>query len=1399
MKNKFSRCLSWLLVFAMVIMNVPTERVAWAESNSNEVRVIIINNTFSKADGAKWEGTLLDTKVELKPSSNAITVIEDAVKSAGYTITGAESNYITEIGGLSAFDGGSMSGWTGTLNDWFTSEAFNTYAVSNGKLQAGDEICMWYSCNWGADIGSDWSGSSTALKSIAFSTGALSSGFDSKVTDYTLVIPDDAKEVVVTPTAENKNFMVKTYKNNYTPTAGGDYKRGQAIPVTSGDKIIVGVGNTNWPSMNSGQTETVYNFTVKYASEAVTKPVFEQINFSAFSIDGWVVNETYKADILEYNIGIKNYGTSSLMLQSSTKYDAEKYDAVAKYVDSNGDDRNIEIKNGSYTTLNNLKFGLNKVEFVISEKENKSNSTTYVFNITRPYDTSIGLSTSKGLVVSPEGRSLLTTLYMDKPEGTMFKSDDNGELSSAGMSSDCYNYKTFVLDGLESFKITLNGRTSYVRMRISEDGENFTEVKNGENSPIYSFNGADEKKLYVQTVSDSEYLDNGFANVKTSGNEYTLTVVSVKADTMNAKLISADSFGDWYPQFNKDIYSYGIVIGNSDDFPELTFKAAEGAKVIIGSEELVPDAEGNYSITLKTAQQQIKIQAENGIVNTYSFKAVKKSKYEVPDKVTDYLCINSQYTNSSFGTEPMLTLGGSLKSLGNFGGYITYYYENAITDNPNNMYGIDFYVYGNSFSQGGSAAETGQVWVSEDGEKWYALAGSEHYEDTTLKDYEITYTKTASGKTAWTDNYGGSNDGTSKAGQWVNSSVYYLNDLAKNDSITLKGILIPCIDGSLYGDGSTSSFVGETKFGYVDYNVNGTIGADVNPYVESAKSNGFDLKWAVDEDGNPVELKNGVHYIKVVTASNIWAGGFGEKSTEVSSMVRTSATENEVGVTKAPKSVVITNENNKETIVNIEAGIQSYDVKIDDSRKVSISLNGAGEDDNIYVNNKRIAYDESVEISAGEQGRKVRIIIQNGEKEPVIFILNIVSDSISKVQNIFNETTDYLLNGETPIVNSTGGEWKVISLARADRISDDFKQGYFKNAYEYVKSIGSAKLHRSKSTDNSRMILALTSLGYDVTDVAGQNIITPLSDYDYVIKQGINGASWALMALDSAGYDIPELNGEGTQTSRDNLIQYILDSQLENGGFTLDDENADVDITAMALQSLAPYYLSDDTDEELKDKINTAVEKALNYLSDIQESTGAFGNYNAENCESTAQVIAALTSLGINPRTDSRFIKNGTSVLTALCSYYLGNGQFAHTVNGDENEMSTEQAYLALVSYHRFINSQSALYNMKDVVIGKNPVIKDNSGDSNNDDNNSNGDNNNNDNNNSNSSNNGNDGSNINDENNNSLTDSKPTGSKPPKTGDYPFILLYAVLMSSSAAGIYVIAKHKKKSNCKQV
>ena len=328
-----------------------------------------------------------------------------------------------------------------------------------------------------------------------------------------------------------------------------------------------------------------------------------------------------------------------------------------------------------------------------------------------------------------------------------------------------------------------------------------------------------------------------------------------------------------YPAFDPSLLSYNIVIANDAEFPTVYFKVADGCTVKIGNDAATADENGVYSLVTKSANTTVTV-TDGTLSESYTVKATKRSKYDVPDKVVDYLCVNSQYTNVSYGVGPEQTLAGTIKSLGNFGGYITYYYENPVTDDPSNPYGLDFYAYGNSFVSGGSAAESGQVYVSEDGKTWYALAGSEHFEDTTITDYEVTYKKTADGKTSWTDNQGNSNDGSKQTGRWVSPSVYYMNDLTKGDTVTLRGVVIPSVQGSIQGDSSTASFVGTTRFGYVDYFKNGTIGTNVNAYSENAESNGFDLKWAVDENGNPVTFKNGVHYIKIQTASNIWAGVF---------------------------------------------------------------------------------------------------------------------------------------------------------------------------------------------------------------------------------------------------------------------------------------------------------------------------------------------------------------------------------------------------------------------------------------------------------------------------------------------------------------------------------------------
>ena len=297
----------------------------------------------------------------------------------------------------------------------------------------------------------------------------------------------------------------------------------------------------------------------------------------------------------------------------------------------------------------------------------------------------------------------------------------------------------------------------------------------------------------------------------------------------------------------------------------------------------------------------------------------------------------------------------------------------------------------------------------------------------------------------------------------------------------------------------------------------------------------------------------------------------------------------------------------------------------------------------------------------------------------------LLAEQSERLEKIYQTTGDFMATLGTPGVGSTGGEWMTIGLARSGR---PVPAGYYDNVVEYVKAKADAneRLHRAKVTDNARVILALTAIGKDVTNVGGHNLLKGLDNMAYVQKQGINGPIFTLIALDSHNY--PTMG----DVTREKLIQVILDAQLPNGGWNLSGENADTDMTAMAIQALAPYYKTNET-------VKAAVDKALEALSTMQRNDGGFGSWGTVNSESCAQVVVALTALGIDPATDSRFVKNGSTVLGALAGFYVDGGGFKHTADGERNGMATEQGYYALAAYFRFLNGQTSLYDMSDVTI----------------------------------------------------------------------------------------------------
>lgn len=266
--------------------------------------------------------------------------------------------------------------------------------------------------------------------------------------------------------------------------------------------------------------------------------------------------------------------------------------------------------------------------------------------------------------------------------------------------------------------------------------------------------------------------------------------------------------------------------------------------------------------------------------------------------------------------------------------------------------------------------------------------------------------------------------------------------------------------------------------------------------------------------------------------------------------------------------------------------------------------------------------------------------------------------------------------------NTELSEWQVFGLARSgEQLASTYKQSL-------MSKVKNNSGDFRKITDLEKTILVLGSLGEDCRDIEGYNLIEKLYNSDEIGKQGNNGVIFALIALDSRQYEIPV----DAKWTREKIKQEIIKAQNSGGGFPLiTGDSSDVDITAMALQALAPY-------KEEKE-IKPVIEKALKYLQNIQNANGHFSAYGQENSESLSQVIIALTSLGIDPATDTRFIKEGKSLLDLLMEYQVEGKSFAHTKSGGANSMATEQALMALVSYQNFKAGKPSLYTLSKVEV----------------------------------------------------------------------------------------------------
>ena len=318
------------------------------------------------------------------------------------------------------------------------------------------------------------------------------------------------------------------------------------------------------------------------------------------------------------------------------------------------------------------------------------------------------------------------------------------------------------------------------------------------------------------------------------------------------------------------------------------------------------------------------------------------------------------------------------------------------------------------------------------------------------------------------------------------------------------------------------------------------------------------------------------------------------------------------------------------------------------------------------------------------------------------------------VDTVLANVRSYMLSVDTdPDYNSI---WNVIGMTRSRLgVPSSYTETFYKNVYAYLEE-NNWVLTKTKYTDYSKLILALTAIGKDVQNIGGHNLLAYLSDFENITIQGFNGPIWALIALNSyPSYSIPMDPNAKTQTTEEVLVTYLLQRETSKGGWTLTGNEPDVDITGMTIQALAPYYGK-------RTDVKGAIDRAVEWLASVQLTSGGYATMGTETSESTAQVITALSAIGIDPATDDRFInENGKWPLTGLFQYYLPEGGFMHVAAGAGNNgggeggtlngMATEQGMYATVAYKRMLQGKKALYDMSDVTITAGEKVESSSAD----------------------------------------------------------------------------------------
>ena len=1289
-KRIFSLIIAFLLIFNTFGIHVGMIFAQDGTEVKGYVHVIVENTTYP--DGGFY-GTLVDTQVPITDGMTMMDAIRAGLESESAYTEGSASYISTVIdkkgNKLGEFDGGIMSGWMGTLNDWFVNAGFTSFEVKDG-----DEVKFMYTCEYGGDIGQDWYTSSTKLLNLEVTGGTLTPAFYPETNSYTLKIDSGVNEVKITPTAENKTFQVKSMIDDTV------YERTSKIPVENGTKIIVRCGDPSWAGSTSKTVATDYELTVVMEEEGSPSP--ETTSTALPEVTSTDLPESTESPGTEYKVQIYSVPVSGDMYykihieDSSGKvipFDEERTAATKPYVislpageyyyiftNSNGEvtakDSFTVMESQDITQVQNIY--LVEVDFNIQTNQLYDEADDYqhgaYVTLKDPDGTfkqSYGVAVTDGkqpykgyskccFVIQAKGTDYKYSYSVQMVDKRLWLDNTKGTISYRAAkvtTRKTVNIRPIVLSDPVTFivpkdagigvykKGDVHYKAFYEYAPIEVDTESFEEydvyyysVPTDKGSTIHvTAGGSEGTSGYIKTTQifhgfdESEYffdlekLDNSIRKGCIYAPQYITGVDEENKYTTTTLYETVED--DMF--LNIDDSNY-LTLQQGDTFDLHAYRVTQAQKGATENYFIEPDF--HYEII---SGDSVSISKEGSPGNEYATLTAVSEGLTVIRVTYDAMKLAS-----SNALEAEFAYYNACDPL-NERIVIVNVKDKASTIEP----GIDQREYDTIFYADKILLPDGTTETGTDHAEYTFTPKA----DAKVKVSVHAPLHTSHWNTGWKE-YQMAADGSYTISLYDGENIVKMEsgDEVSYYTISAKSVTIQVTNDTNPGNAITEGDTVTIAFENLRL-PNKKMAGIYNP--------GFpDTTWT--------------HYS--VNSEMATQLGILDSSKQVAGMIRNKGGQY---IIASPFGNSITFQATKAGTLNLTNGkIHSEHFGSALNAHRTLGAEGLGANLNADNNNANAEYSTLPDFSLEILPNSTEEIIKNFEK-------------------MYQETGNFLsINMTNPTVSSVGGEWAVIGLARSGQSSlDDMYRNYLSNVIETLKSKNGV-LSTSKYTEYSRVILALTSIGADVTNVGGYNLLANLSCMENITNQGINGPVWALIALDSKNYDIPALTGSGTQATRERLIEAILQKELTDGGWTLAGTSPDPDMTAMCIQALAPYYGNNTS-------VTRAVETALQVLSKLQNADGSFSTYGAANSESVAQVIVALTSLGLDPLSDSRFIKNRKTVLHALETFYVEGGGFKHIASGAKDGMATEQGYYALVSYFRWKQGKNSLYNMNDVAV----------------------------------------------------------------------------------------------------